>query len=94
MFVTVFCAILDLASGQVSWASAGHNPPVLLRTGEPPAFLPTHREPVAGAMPGLAYTTERFTMAPGDSLFLYTDGVTEAMNAEDEIGRAACRERV
>ena len=85
MFVTVFCAILDLASGQVSWASAGHNPPVLLRTGEPPAFLPTHREPVAGAMPGMTYTTERFVMAPGDSLFLYTDGVTEAMNAGGEL---------
>jgi sigma-B regulation protein RsbU (phosphoserine phosphatase) len=82
MFVTVFCGILDIAGGEVAWASAGHNPPVLARAGAAPEYLPTHREPVAGAMPGLAYTTERFTMAPGDTLFLYTDGVTEAMNAE------------
>ena len=82
MFVTVFCGILDIASGEVAWASAGHNPPVLARAKGRPEYLPTHREPVAGAMPGIAYTTERFSMAPGDTLFLYTDGVTEAMNGE------------
>jgi sigma-B regulation protein RsbU (phosphoserine phosphatase) len=80
MFVTIFCAVLDLNTGELRYASAGHNPPVLARAGAAPEYLATRREPVAGALEGVAYTTDTLTMAPGDLILLYTDGVTEAMN--------------
>jgi phosphoserine phosphatase RsbU/P len=85
MFVTVFCAVLDFATGETHYASAGHNPPVLLRAGSAPSFLPTHGDPVAGAMPGAAYTTDTLRLHPGDALVLYTDGVTEAMSPTQEL---------
>jgi len=85
MFVTIFCAVLDLKTGAVRYASAGHNPPVLLRAGKGPEYLPTRQEPVAGAMEGVVYTADTLTLAPGDALLLYTDGVTEAMNPAQEL---------
>jgi len=85
MFVTVFCALLDLTTGEVRYASAGHNPPVLMRAGAAPEYLPTHGDPVAGAMPGVAYQTDTLRLGPGDALALYTDGVTEAMNPALEL---------
>ncbi|MGE4553539.1 MAG: PP2C family protein-serine/threonine phosphatase, partial [Desulfovibrionaceae bacterium] len=66
-------------------ASAGHNPPVLLPAQGAPSWLPPRREPVAGAMEGMTYTTDTLTLHPGDALFLYTDGVTEAMNHQEEL---------
>ncbi len=85
MFVTVFCAVLDYATGEVRYASAGHNPPVLLRARAAPSYLPTHGDPVAGAMSGVEYATDTLRLAPGDALVLYTDGVTEAMNPAQEL---------
>jgi len=85
MFVTVFCAVLDFATGEVHYASAGHNPPVLLRARAAPEYLPTHGDPVAGAMTGVEFTTDTLTLNPGDALVLYTDGVTEAMNPAQEL---------
>ncbi|MDP3428688.1 MAG: PP2C family protein-serine/threonine phosphatase, partial [Humidesulfovibrio sp.] len=85
MFVTVFCAVLDFASGEVHYASAGHNPPVLLRANAAPLYLPTHGDPVAGAMTGVEFATDTLTLNPGDALVLYTDGVTEAMNPAQEL---------
>jgi len=84
MFVTLFIAILDIRNGELCWANAGHNPPLLLRpTGT--GFIASHNEPVAGVVQGIHYTTSGLTMHPGDVLFLYTDGVTEAMNVEAEL---------
>jgi phosphoserine phosphatase RsbU/P len=95
MFVTVFCAVLDYTTGEVHYASAGHNPPVLLRAGAAPEYLPTHGDPVAGAMPGVAYATDTLHLRPGDALALYTDGVTEAMNPAQELyGEARLAERL
>jgi sigma-B regulation protein RsbU (phosphoserine phosphatase) len=85
MFVTIFCAVLDMKTGELRYASAGHNPPVLLRAGTGPEYLPTRQEPVAGALEGVAYTTDTLTLKPGDGLLLYTDGVTEAMNPDQEL---------
>ncbi|WP_022660313.1 SpoIIE family protein phosphatase [Paucidesulfovibrio longus] len=84
MFVTLFLAILDIATGEVRYASAGHNPPVILDA-EGVRFVPPLNEPMAGAMPGMSYTTRTMTLAHGDMLFLYTDGVTEAMNRSKEL---------
>ena len=85
MFVTLFCAMLDTRSGLVRYASAGHNPPVLAPKEGPPRFIPTERQPVAGAMPGVQYGTDTLTLLPGEVLLLYTDGVTEAMTAAKDI---------
>lgn len=84
MFVTLFLAILDVGSGEIHYASAGHNPPVVLDR-EGAHFLPPLNEPMAGAMPGLEYTTRSMRLERGDMLFLYTDGVTEAMDREKRL---------
>jgi phosphoserine phosphatase RsbU/P len=81
MFVTIFCGVLNMGTGEVRYASAGHNPPVLIRSGGAPTLLSTRQEPVAGALEGVEYTTDTLSLAPGDGLLLYTDGVTEAMNS-------------
>ncbi|GAB1394970.1 hypothetical protein MASR1M60_31340 [Rhodocyclaceae bacterium] len=85
MFVTVFCAILDLRSGAMRYTNAGHNPPVLMPRGGTPSYLPESRQLVIGAMEDYPYRAESMVLAPGDRLFLYTDGVTEAMNPHDQL---------
>ncbi len=84
MFATVFCAILDTETGEVRFANAGHNPPLLI---EPQGIRYLAIQPgfVLGPMPDIVYATERITMRTGDTLFLYTDGVTEAKNPEEEL---------
>lgn len=85
MFVTLFVAVLDIRTGEVSYGSAGHNPPVHMTAEHKAVYLEPLNEPVAGAMEGMTYTTKRMTLAPGETLFLYTDGVTEAMNSRQEL---------
>ncbi|WP_028317475.1 SpoIIE family protein phosphatase [Desulfobulbus elongatus] len=84
MFTTVFCAILDTASGEVRFANAGHNPPVLISAGRARS-LPVQAGFVLGPMEDVAYTAERIVLRPGDTLFLYTDGITEARNRNEEL---------
>jgi len=84
MFATVFLGILDLRSGCLDYVNAGHNPPLLRRTSYL-AYLPTADDTFAGMMEGLSFHQRRLLLAPGDLLLLYTDGVTEAMNKEDEL---------
>lgn len=85
MFVTVFCAVLDLSSGELAYTNAGHNPPVLIPRQGAPRYLPKTRQLVIGAMEEFPYHAESMRMATGDRLLLYTDGVTEAMNLQDEL---------
>lgn len=84
MFATVFCAILDIRSGEVRFANAGHNPPLMIDSSGI-RYLTVKAGFVLGPMEDTAYETERLTMQPGDTLFLYTDGVTEAANFADEL---------
>ncbi len=84
MFVTVFTGVLDVESGEFVYVNAGHNPP-LLRRNDDFEFLPTAKSPMLGVMEGMDFPEEKITFAPGDMLFLYTDGVTEAMNGEKEL---------
>ncbi len=84
MFVTVFTGVLDVRTGAFVYVNAGHNPPLVRRNGEF-AFLPIAQGPMLGVMEGMAFPAERLTLSPGDMLFLYTDGVTEAMNARREL---------
>lgn len=84
MFVTVFCAILNTDSGEVRFANAGHNPP-LLKDSRGIDYLKPKAGFVLGPIPESSYETERLTMQPGDLLLLYTDGVTEAKNRQAEL---------
>ena len=84
MFVTLFYAVLDPESGTLQYANGGHNPPLIVHPGGSSALLPTTGGVALGVMAGLAYRQSVATLAPGDIAVLYTDGVTEAMNANDE----------
>jgi sigma-B regulation protein RsbU (phosphoserine phosphatase) len=85
MFITMFLALADLRTGEVRYASAGHNPPYVITGDGRAAQVPRVRGVALGARQGMAYDEGSFTMAPGDVLFLYTDGVSEAMDAEDAM---------
>lgn len=89
VFATVFLAELDRSSGTLTYCSGGHPPGILkTKTGEA-SYLKT-ASPMIGAFPGPEYVDDEMTLMPGDSLVLYTDGVTEAkcgtgLFGEDEL---------
>jgi serine phosphatase RsbU (regulator of sigma subunit) len=81
LFVTVFAAILDLRSGELSYCNAGHDNPYQLLPHEPRLRrIEDGDGPPLCAAPGYAYSGARCTLQPGEMLCLMTDGVTEAMN--------------
>jgi serine phosphatase RsbU (regulator of sigma subunit)/pSer/pThr/pTyr-binding forkhead associated (FHA) protein len=82
-FITFFLALYDPESGSIVYTNAGHNPGVLVRKGGMSELLGAHGPPL-GLFPGKSYGSGTFTMGEGDLLALYTDGVTEAANPEDE----------
>ena len=84
MFVTAWMGMLDLSSGHVDFVNAGHNPPLLIRQ-DGPSYLKSKAGFVLGAMPGMKYKTQQLELAADDVLFLYTDGLTEAMNIEKQL---------
>ena len=82
LFVTVWIGILDLKTGMLSYTNAGHNPPCLSTDGKAYGFMDSKVNFVLGGKPLVKYSENRIRLKPGDRLFLYTDGVTEAKNAE------------
>ena len=93
MFVTVFIGQLNLLTGEFIYVNAGHNPP-MVRSSRQGAFvyLPVmKRSPMLGIRKGLRYQQKSLFLAPGETVFLYTDGVTEAM---DESGMVLSEERL
>ena len=84
LFVTLFYGILDPNSGDFVYANAGHNPPFVVRHLGDVSPLPMTGGMAVGVMPGIPYDEEAVTLAPGDTMFLYTDGITEAMNVDHE----------
>lgn len=80
MFVTVFTGILEVSTGQFTYANAGHNLPVLCRKDGTVQWLPCSIHLVLAAMEGIPYTQSSVRLVPGDRLLLYTDGVSEAMD--------------
>ncbi|MBQ2377612.1 MAG: SpoIIE family protein phosphatase, partial [Clostridia bacterium] len=85
MFVTAWMGILDLTTGQMQFANAGHNPPLLKRANGNFEYLRTRAGFVLAGMEGVRYRVGELMIYPGDRLFLYTDGVPEATNTENKL---------
>ncbi len=85
MFITLFAAILHLPSGRCRHVNAGHNPPFFLRKDAEPVMLPSGTGLPLGIDEDSHYTETEDILHPDDLLFLYTDGVTEAMNPDSEL---------
>jgi len=83
-FVTVFYGVVDLASGVLHYGNGGHNPPYLLRDGNVEA-LPRTAGTVLGMLEEVRFDPATTNLRPGDGLFLYTDGITEAMDPEGDL---------
>jgi sigma-B regulation protein RsbU (phosphoserine phosphatase) len=85
MFVTVWFGVLEISTGKVTAANAGHEYPIIKKAdGEFELFKDKHGF-VIGGMDGMRYKEYEFTLEKGGTLFLYTDGVAEATNAENEL---------
>jgi serine phosphatase RsbU (regulator of sigma subunit) len=84
MFVTAFAACLDLATGELRYVNAGHNPTYRLEAGGPLAPLGGPVDPALGAVEGHSYREASLALRPGDALVAYTDGVVEARAADGE----------
>lgn len=82
-FVTCFYGILDLTTGQLEYSRAGHNPPYLIRGNEVQSLDAASGLPL-GMLRKVNYDTATVQLAPGDTLLLFTDGITEAMNPRQE----------
>ena len=84
MFVTLFYGLYDPKKGTLVYANGGHNPPLLARANGKPEVLPMTGGVALGLVSGLEYAESSVTLKSGDSVIFYTDGVTEAVNSEDE----------
>ena len=84
LFVTVFVGILDTTSGELTYANAGHNPPYTVGLQGQARQLPSTQGLALGVMPDMDYATQTMRLRSGDLLLAYTDGVTEAFNAEQQ----------
>jgi sigma-B regulation protein RsbU (phosphoserine phosphatase) len=85
MFVTFLCAVFEPATGRLTLANGGHCYPLLLPHDGPPRWILKHLGTVLGFEPGMEYGRMEVTLNPGDAVVLYTDGVTEAFNREEEL---------
>ncbi len=85
MFVTLFTGILNLVTGELTYTNAGHNPSYIIRAQGNPDRLETLHGPVIGARAGLAYKEDRVQLYAEDTLFMYTDGVTEAHDQANQL---------
>jgi serine phosphatase RsbU (regulator of sigma subunit) len=85
LFITMFAGVLDLATGDVQFCSAGHDAPYLLRKDVAPESVVAVGGPPLCVVEDFAYVTERLTLKPGDLLCITTDGVAEAMNASGAL---------
>ena len=83
MFVTFFCGVLDLVTGHLCYCNAGHNAPFTFSRSVMP--LPVLPNLAIGIMPGMEFREQETDLIYDDAMFLYTDGITEAENAEHEL---------
>ena len=107
MFVTIFYGIYNIRTGEVTYTNAGHNPPYLMKANGTVEILPMSKDIVAGAINGFQFSEETFQLERGDTLLLFTDGVTEAIDPDEneydnerlkkllqQCGKLSCKEIV
>lgn len=85
MFATAFICVLDLKTDKVTYINAGHNRPFIAKGNGKFEMLKAKANLVLGLMEGVPYQEQTIMLEPGDSIYMYTDGVTEALNAEQEF---------
>jgi len=85
MFVTCWMGILDVTNGHVTYSNAGHNPPLLAIENKKFEYLRCKPGFVLAGLDGVKYKPFELDLKPGDRIYLYTDGVTEATNAEKQL---------
>lgn len=85
LFVTVWLAILEISTGKGIAANAGHEHPAVRRAGGAFEMVKYRHSPAVATMEGIRFREHTFELYPGDSLYVYTDGVTEATNKNNEL---------
>jgi len=85
MFVTVFAGILDLRDGSIEYADGGHEPPFIVRGAGGASMIEKVGGLAVGFISGYEFHNGKMNLVPGDSLVLYTDGITEAMDSEHHL---------
>ncbi len=85
MFVTAWAGEIDLATGVVTFVNAGHNPPIILHADGSAEYLRSKHQLVLAAMSGFPYSSQSVQLSPGDSIYLYTDGITEQTNDKGDL---------
>ena len=85
MFVTAIIGFYNVVSGKMIYVNAGHNPPLIKKDGGDYEFLKTKPNLILAWDKNVEYVEEEITLKPGDTLYFYTDGVTEAMNDSREL---------
>jgi sigma-B regulation protein RsbU (phosphoserine phosphatase) len=85
VFVTVFCGILNITSGEVVYSNGGHNPPLIIVSQKTVEYITIPKGMALGVMEDAPYQVGTLRLQPGDVLFTYTDGVTEAMDPQGRL---------
>ena len=85
MFVTAFICVLDLVTNEVKFINAGHNRPFVKKADGQFEMIPAKVNLVFGMMEDIPYKEQGFVLEPGDAIYMYTDGVTEAVNPKEEL---------
>jgi sigma-B regulation protein RsbU (phosphoserine phosphatase) len=85
MFVTVFLGVLQVRTGTITYTNAGHNLPFIKRANGALETVPDSHGPILGVQEGREYGESSIELGPEDTLLVYTDGVTEAMDVEGQL---------
>ena len=85
MFITIFCGILNVTTGEVLYSSGGHLPPLVIRSGEGAEFLQSDTGIAVGASEKAVYKSNKILLGSSDIICMYTDGFTEAANKKEEL---------
>ncbi len=85
MFVTAWLGCLNLSNGMLDFANAGHNPPLIKHAAGKYEYLKSRPNMVLGGMEGINYRKNELQLYPGDEIYLYTDGVTEATDSDTKL---------
>jgi len=95
MFVTIFCGILDITTGEIVYTNSGHNPPFLVRKNKKIEMVRGGKSMAVGLDCDSMFAKDRLTLGPEDEIFLYTDGGTEAFNEKrEQYSEARLKERL